>query len=131
MAIVRKWLILMFALASWASPSLAQQRWAAVDPNSDASSPVVWANSEAEARQRAMEACARLSQTCANGPAATGDMGDVFAFVCCTTPRAGCAVSAAASRRQALRNVMKMFDEAGYSQCALRHYMSAASGKRQ
>ena len=108
-----------------------QQRWAAVDPNSEGTSPVVWGATEEEARQRAQEACKRLSKTCANGPASTDDLGDVFAIVCCTQPRAGCAVSAGPNRRQALKTVQAMFAEAGYKDCSLRHYMSAASGKKQ
>ena len=109
----------------------AQQRWAAVDPNSEGTSPVVWGATEDEARQKAVEACKRVSKTCANGPASTDDLGEVFAVMCCTQPKAGCAVSAGANRRQALRAVQKMFSEAGYKDCSLRHYMSAASGKKQ
>ena len=125
-------IVALLALAmGWAAPALSQPRWAAVDPNSDGSSPVAWGASETEARQRASEACKRLSRTCANGPAATADMTDVFAVVCCSKPRTGCAASAAATRREALHGLEKMFAEAGYSNCALKHYMSAASGKRQ
>ena len=109
----------------------APSRWAAVDPNSDATSPVAWGASQDEARRRASEACKRVSTTCANGPAATDAMGDVFAVVCCRTPRFGCAVAAAATKREALRAVGRMFDTAGYSQCELRHYMSAASGEQR
>jgi len=112
-------------------PCAAQERWAAVDPNADASSPVAWGASEEDARARARAACRRLSQTCANAPAVTGDMGDVFAVVCCASPRKGCAISAAATRRAALRSVEKMFEDAGYSNCALKHYLSAASGQKQ
>ena len=108
-----------------------QQPWAAVDPNSEGTSPVVWGATEEEARQRAVEACKRVSKTCANGPASTDELGDVFAVVCCTQPRAGCAVSAGSNRRQALKIAQGMFSEAGYKECSLRHYMSAASGKKQ
>jgi hypothetical protein len=111
--------------------AIGQSRWAAVDPNSDATSPVAWGATASEARRRASEACKRLSHTCANGPAATDAMGDVFAIVCCRQPRVGCAAAAAASKREALRAVERMFDKAGYSQCGLRHYMSAANGERR
>ena len=62
---------LMAAASAILGPVLAQQqkRWAAIDPNSESSSPVVWGANEDEARQRAVEACKRLSKTCANGPA--------------------------------------------------------------
>ena len=43
----------------------------------------------AGARQRAVEACKRVSKTCANGPASTHDMDEVFAVMCCTQPRLG------------------------------------------
>ena len=87
----------LLGLAAGSRPAPAQQRWAAVDPNSESSSPVVWGASEDEARQRAVEACKRVSKTCANGPASTQDLKEVFAVMCCTQPRVGCAASAAAT----------------------------------
>jgi hypothetical protein len=125
-------LVLAAGMSAWSQSAPAQQqRWAAIDPNSEGSSPVVWGATEDEARQRAVEACKRLSKTCANGPASTSDLKEVFAIMCCTQPRPGCAVSAAASRRDALKNVQEMFADAGYKDCSARHYMSAATGKRQ
>ena len=64
-------LVLAAAMSAESRPAPAQQRWAAIDPNSESSSPVVWGPTEDEARQRAVEACKRLSKTCANGPAST------------------------------------------------------------
>jgi hypothetical protein len=124
-------LILAAGVAGLSRPAPAQQRWAAIDPNSETSSPVVWGTSEEEARQRAIEACKRLSKTCANGPAVTDDMKEVFAVMCCAQPRTGCAASAAANRRDAARGVQQMFADAGYSDCSVRHYISAGTGKRQ
>ena len=124
-------LVLAAGTGAFSQPTPAQQRWAAVDPNSEGSSPVVWGATEDEARQRAVEACKRVSKTCANGPASTQDMKEVFAVMCCTQPRVGCAASAAVSRRDALKNVQEMFAGAGYKDCSPRHYMSAATGKRQ
>jgi len=123
--------LLMLAAGMWSQQAPAQQRWAAMDPNSESSSPVVWGASEDDARQRAVEACKRVSKTCANGPASTNDMKEVFAVMCCTQPRIGCAASAAANRREALKNVQEMFADAGYKDCSARHYMSAATGKKQ
>ena len=114
------------------APAIAQQRrWAALDPNSETSSPVAWGSTEEEARQRAIEACKRLSKTCANGPAVTDDLKEVFAVVCCEQPRTGCAASAAANRRDAAKNAEKMFAGAGYSNCSVRHYLQAGTGKKQ
>ena len=92
---------------------------------------MAWGATEEEARQRAVEACKKTSKTCANGPASTRDLNEVFAIVCCTQPRRGCAVSAAANRREAAKNVEAMFADAGYKDCSVQHYMSAATGKRQ
>jgi hypothetical protein len=72
-----------------------------------------------------------VSATCAGSPALTDAMGDVFAVVCCAAPRLGCAVSAAATPGKALREVERLFGAAGYTRCALRHDLSAASGKRR
>jgi hypothetical protein len=124
-------LVLAAVMSAGSRPAQAQQRWAAIDPNSESSSPVVWGASEDEARQRAVEACKRVSKTCANGPASTQDMKEVFAVMCCKQPRMGCAASAAANRREALKNVQEMFADAGYKDCSAQHYMSAATGKRQ
>ena len=113
------------------SAAAQQKRWAAIDPNSETSSPVVWGTTEDEARQRAIDACKRVSKTCANGPAVTDDLREVFAVACCEQPRTGCAVSAAANRRDAAKNVQQMFADAGYSNCSVRHYIQAGTGKKQ
>ena len=90
-----------------------------------------WGATEDEARQRAIEACKRLSKTCANGPAVTDDLKEVFAVVCCEQPRTGCAASAAANRRDAAKNAQQMFADAGYANCSVRHYIQAGTGKKQ
>ncbi len=108
-----------------------QQRWAAIDPNREVSSTVVWGASEVQAKERAVDACEKVSKTCANGPATTNDMGDVFAVMCCARPKLGCAVAAAESREDAQASVRKNLTDAGYSSCTLRHYMSAGNGKKQ
>jgi len=107
-----------------------EKRWAAIDPNNETTSPVAWSSTEAKARQDAIEACKRTSKSCANGPASTNEMEDVFAVMCCTKPRRGCAVGVAGARQDALKSVQKTFAEAGYSNCSLRHYLSAATGKK-
>ena len=109
----------------------SQQRWAAIDPNREGSSAVAWGPTEAEARQRAADACKRVSKTCAGAPASTDTLDDVFAVVCCTKPSQGCAVSVAANRQDALKGVQKTFSDAGFSNCSLRHYLSAANGRKQ
>ena len=59
-----------------------------------------------------------------------GEMEDVFAVMCCTKPRRGCAVGVAGARQDALKSVQKTFADAGYSNCSLRYYLSAATGKK-
>jgi hypothetical protein len=108
-----------------------QPRWAAIDPNREVSSGVVWGSTEAQAKERAVDACEKVSKTCANGPATTNDMGDVFAVMCCSRPKLGCAAAAADSREDATTSVRKNLTDAGFSSCTLRHYMSAGSGKKQ
>ena len=107
-----------------------EKRWAAIDPNNETTSPVAWSSTEAKARQEAVEACKRSSKSCANGPASTNEMEDVFAVMCCTKPRRGCAVGVAGARQDALKSVQKTFADAGYSNCSLRSYLSAATGKK-
>jgi hypothetical protein len=130
-------LAVVLCLAAAASAALApgtaqqQRRWAAIDPNSETSSPVVWGANEEEARNRAVEACKRVSKTCANGPAVTDDLREVFALVCCAKPKTGCAAAAASSKREASRNAQQMFADAGYSECSVRHYVGAGTGKKQ
>jgi hypothetical protein len=115
-----------------AQPKSAQaKRWAAIDPNREANSPVAWGANEEEARQRAVEACKRVSKTCANGPASTDDMREVFALMCCAAPKPACAAGAGPGRREAVRGVREMLTESGYSDCSVRHYLSAGTGKKQ
>ena len=121
---------LVGASAIFQDSTAQEKRWAAIDPNNETSSSVAWSGSEAKARQEAVEACRRTSKTCANGPASTNEMEDVFAVMCCTKPRRGCAVGVAGARQDALKSVQKTFADAGYSNCALRHYISAATGKK-
>jgi hypothetical protein len=123
--------VLIGASAIFHQTAAQEKRWAAIDPNSETSSPVVWSSTEAKARQDAIEACRRTSKTCANGPASTNVMNDVFAVACCTKPRRGCAAGVAGGRQEALKSVQKTLADAGYSNCALRHYLSAGTGKKE
>ena len=101
-------------------------------PNSETTSPVAWGSTEDEAKERAVEACKRVSKTCANGPASTNDMDDVFAVMCCTRPRSGCAAAAGPTRREdASKSVRKNVHGRRVQHCTLRHYMSAGTGKKQ
>jgi hypothetical protein len=124
-------LLLMLLSGSGAWSQQGQKRWAAIDPNREGSSPVAWGPTEAEARKRAVEACKGVSKTCADGPASTDELEDVFAVMCCSRPGRGCAVAVAASRQEAMKAVQKTFSDAGFSNCSLRQYLSAATGRKQ
>jgi hypothetical protein len=108
-----------------------QKRWAAIDPNTEATSPVAWGESVEEARQRAMDACSKVSKSCAGQPATTMHATDVFALMCCNKPQLGCAAAAAPTREEALRSVEEIFAAGGYSNCSLRHYIAAKTGERE
>ena len=108
----------------------ASERWAAIDPNNEGSAPVVWDGTKAGARQKAIDACKRVSKTCAGDPANTDVINDTFAYMCCQQPRLGCAIGVGERREDALAMVQKTFAEAGFSQCTLRSYISAKTGAK-
>lgn len=116
--------------ASFATAPAQERRWAALLPNNEASSPVVWGATEAQARERAAAACRNVSRSCSTRASATPDIDDVFAVMCCTNPRLGCAVAVEATRATALESVKEIFDDAGFSNCTVRAYYSARTGAR-
>lgn len=124
-------LLAAVAMTAVQAATMAQaKRWAATDPNGEGSAVIAWGDSKDEAHRRAVDACKRGSKTCANGPASTDTLSDVFAVMCCTKPRAGCAVGVGADRKKAAESVKGTLSGAGYGNCGLRHYISASSGKR-
>ena len=109
---------------------LAQDRWAAIAPNLENSASVVWATSKDQAKKLALLACKEVSQTCADTPASTNGMDHIFAVMCCSDPKSGCAAAVGASREVALREVKRLFSEGGYSQCSLKSYYKAGTGEK-
>lgn len=108
----------------------AQDRWAAIAPNLENSSTVVWATSKEQAKKLAVLACKQVSSTCADTPASTNGMDHVFAVMCCTDPKTGCAAAVGATREIALKEVKRLFSEGGYSQCSLKSYFKAGTGEK-
>jgi hypothetical protein len=109
---------------------LAQsKRWAAIDPNAEGSSPVTWSTSREKAENEAIDACRGVSKSCAQAPASTDDLDDVFAVMCCTRPARACAASPAANRDGARAAVQATLTGSGFSRCTLRSYLSARTGK--
>ena len=109
---------------------LAQDRWAAIAPNLENSASVVWATSKDQAKKLALLACKEVSQTCAGTPASTNGMDHIFAVMCCSDPKSGCAAAVGGSREVALREVKRLFSEGGYSQCSLKSYYKAGTGEK-
>ncbi|WP_139247061.1 hypothetical protein [Hyphomicrobium sp. NDB2Meth4] len=108
----------------------AQERWAAIAPNLENSSTVVWATTKDQAKKLAVLACKQVSSTCAEQPASTNGMDHVFAVMCCTDPKTGCAAAVGSGRQQALKEVKRLFSEGGYSQCSLKSYFKAGTGEK-
>ena len=57
-------------------------------------------------------------------------MDHIFAVMCCSDPKSGCAAAVGSSREVALREVKRLFSEGGYSQCSLKSYYKAGTGEK-
>ena len=108
----------------------AQERWAAIAPNLENSSSVVWATTKEQAKKLAVLACKQVSQTCAEQPASTNGMDHVFAVMCCSDPKSGCAATVGATKEAALKDIKRLFSDNGYSQCSLKSYFKAGTGEK-
>jgi len=111
--------------------SALAERWAAIVPNQENSSTVVWATSKDQAKRLAIDACKHVSDTCASRAASTNGMNNYFAIMCCTKPRRGCAAGVASSKRKALKEVKSTFSDAGYTNCSLKNYIKAGTGEKK
>jgi hypothetical protein len=118
---------LLFILCGHAN---AQERWAAITPNLENSSTVVWATTKEQAKKLANLACKQVSQTCAETPASTDGMDQMFAIMCCEEPKSGCAAAVGADKDAALKEVKKLFTDGGFSQCTLKSYFKAGTGEK-
>ena len=74
-----------------------------------------------------MEACKRVSKTCANGPAVTEDLREVFALVCCT--QAARRAARQRPRQQARGHPQRPEDvcRRRLSDCSVRHFLGAST----
>ena len=86
----------------------------------------------ARSRQRSSPslACKQVSSTCAETPASTDGMDQMFAIMCCEEPKSGCAAAVGADRDSALKEVKKLFSDGGFSQCTLKSYFKAGTGEK-
>ena len=123
-------LIALLVLGLQSGAAIAQDRWAAITPNLENSSTVVWATDKEQAKKLAVLACKQVSQTCAETPASTNGMDHMFAVMCCSDPKTGCAAAVGANRESALKEVKKIFSEGGYSKCTLKSYFKAGTGEK-
>ncbi len=118
-------------LVSLCGQALAQERrWAAIAPNLENSSTVVWATSKDQAKKLAILACKQVSSTCAETAASTNGMDHMFAIMCCTEPKSGCAAGVGEDKDAALSEVKKLFSDGGFTQCALKNYFKAGTGEK-
>ena len=108
----------------------AQDRWAAIAPNQENSSNVVWATTKEQAKELAVLACKQSSKTCAETPASTNGMDHYFAVMCCTSPKNACAAGVGASRDSALKEVKTVMFDGGYTKCELKSYFRAGTGEK-
>jgi len=120
----------MLAASVLCGSALAQERWAAIAPNLENSSTVVWATTRDQAEQLATLACKQVSKTCVETPASTNGMDHVFAVMCCDKPSTGCAASVGENRSEALKNIKKVFSDGGFSSCKLKSYFKAGTGEK-
>ena len=108
----------------------AQERWAAIAPNKENSSTVVWATTKDQAKKLAVLACKQVSQSCAETPASTNGMDHIFAVMCCDDPQSACAAGVGADRATALKEVKSVLSGGGFSQCKLKSYFKAGTGEK-
>lgn len=118
------------ALPLLSGSALAQERWAAIVPNEENSSTVVRATTKDQAEQLAIDACQRVSDTCASRAATTDGMNNYFAIMCCTQPRMGCAAGVASTKRKALNEVKSIFSDDEFKNCSLKNYIKAGTGEK-
>lgn len=110
--------------------AFAQERWAAIAPNQENSSTVVWATTKEQAKKLAVLACKQVSSTCAETPASTNGMDYVFAVMCCSKPAQSCAAGVGANRSEALKEVKRVLSDGSYSKCSLKSYFKAGTGEK-
>jgi hypothetical protein len=122
--------ILAATVSALADHASAQERWSALDPDSNARAYFGWGNTKDEANSAALKACRRVSKTCAEPPGSTPDLNNTFAMMCCTNPRFACAVFPETTREEAHKKVTGLFVNAHFSNCAIKGYYSARTGKR-
>lgn len=108
----------------------AQERWAAIAPNQENSSNVVWATTKEQAKELAVLACKQSSQTCAETPASTNGMDHFFAVMCCTSPKSACAAGVGTNRDKALKAVKTVLSDGGFGKCELKSFFHAGTGEK-
>ncbi|MCU0733492.1 MAG: hypothetical protein MUE84_18170 [Hyphomonas sp.] len=108
----------------------AEDRYAATVPSSEGPGAVVWAPTVEVARDKAIEACKAKSKTCAPKPSITDKMANLFAYMCCRSPKTACATAADSGFDEAEARVRKIFADAKYSNCGATIFLRASDGSR-
>lgn len=122
--------ILVATVGAFANHALARERWSAADPDNEGRVHFGWGSSKARASAAALRTCRRVSRTCATKPGSISHLDNVWALMCCTNPRFGCATGAGPTRAKAHETVNRVFVNAHYSNCVVKGYYSARTGKR-
>ena len=136
MAALAVFAILAAVVGGLADDARAQQaqkkseHWAALTPDSNAHAYFGWGTTREKANAAALRTCRRVSRGCAVPPGSTPNLNDIFALMCCTNPRLACAVYPAAAKEMAHEKVTGLFIDAHFSNCAVKGYYSARTGKR-
>jgi hypothetical protein len=113
-------------------PAWSQDKvYAALNANNEGNLQVRWGATEAEAKERAAEACRQVSKTCSSDPASTNVLDDVFVYYCCTAPVFSCASPPHETRERAIEEAKTMMSTRGYQSCTPRAYYSARTGAKQ
>jgi len=110
--------------------SNGRRGWAALDPDSEDTAPVVWADTENEAQTKALAACRKVSNTCSSKAAVTQDADALFVTLCCANPRLGC-MTAPGAGDEALLSAKRTLYGAGFANCWVGSVRAAADGRRR
>lgn len=114
---------LLVLLAAFVVPAVAQEtNWAAALPDSERRLHVGYGATTDEAEKQAINACRRVSTSCADSAAITDEFGSYFQLSCCLRPRTGCVVyviAADVNRRTIAPGAAKDFADAGFSVCSV------------
>lgn len=117
------------AMTGAATLAAQAQGWSGLAPNGENTAPVVRGDTREIARDRAVAACRRVSNSCTDQPALTQNLEDIFALVCCDKPRRGCVAAPRQNRADGVREALRVLENANFSSCQTVAFYSARTGE--